>query len=79
MNQGGISRALTRAWIDRAHGRTSSYVNNDIGAIEPGRGTADTNAEGSVHLLAKVVAFWQRIVLPRLRDRQKSTQSEVRR
>ena len=37
MCQGGISRAATLAWIDRAHGRVSSYVSSDIGATEPGR------------------------------------------
>src|SRR5262245_24345447 len=35
--QGGICRAATRALIERAHGRASSNVINDIGAIESGR------------------------------------------
>ena len=34
---GGISRLTTFVLIDRAQGRASSYVSNDIGAIEPGR------------------------------------------
>ena len=37
MYQGGISRASTFRLIDRDHGRTSSYVTSDIGAIAPGR------------------------------------------
>src|SRR5213593_4900971 len=37
MNHGGISRCETFAFIERAHGRASSYVINDIGAIESGR------------------------------------------
>src|SRR5216117_2116842 len=35
MYQGGISRVDTFCRIDRAQGRASSYVSNDIGAIEP--------------------------------------------
>ena len=35
--QGGISRAATRALIERAQGRASSYVSNDIGAMLSGR------------------------------------------
>src|SRR5471032_201142 len=34
---GGICRASTRCLIERAHGRASSYVSSDIGAMEPGR------------------------------------------
>ena len=34
---GGISRATTLLLIDRAHGRTSSYVTSGIGAIWPTR------------------------------------------
>jgi len=34
---GGISRAATRRLIAAAHGRASSKVSNDIGAIMPGR------------------------------------------
>src|SRR5215467_13014700 len=37
MNHGGISRVETLVLIDRAHGRASLYVSNDIGAIMPGR------------------------------------------
>jgi hypothetical protein len=37
MNQGGISRDWTLDFMERAHGLTSSYVRNDIGAIEFGR------------------------------------------
>ncbi len=37
MYHGGISRAVTFCRMVRAQGRTSSYVMNDIGAIEPGR------------------------------------------
>jgi hypothetical protein len=37
MCHGGISRNDTRVLIARAHGRTSSYVISDIGAISPGR------------------------------------------
>src|SRR6516225_1169598 len=37
MCHGGICRVETRARIDRAHGRTSSYVMSDIGAMEFGR------------------------------------------
>ena len=36
-NQGGISRAATRALIARAQGRASSYVSSDIGAMLSGR------------------------------------------
>ena len=36
-NHGGISCAAVFVLIDRAHGRTSSYVRSDIGAIWPGR------------------------------------------
>src|SRR5712691_5119151 len=36
-NQGGISRLLTRIFIDCAHGRASAYVKSDIGAISSGR------------------------------------------
>src|SRR6185436_11867252 len=32
--QGGICRSDTRVLIERAHGRVSSYVTSDIGAIE---------------------------------------------
>jgi len=35
MNQGGISRLPVRILIALAHGRTSSYVVSDIGAIPP--------------------------------------------
>src|SRR5260370_15283480 len=35
--QGGICRVLTRAAIDFAHGRASSYVTSDIGAIQSAR------------------------------------------
>src|SRR6266852_1449018 len=34
---GGISRLTTLALTDRAQGRASSKVSNDIGAIDPGR------------------------------------------
>ena len=34
---GGISRVSTLRLMERAHGRTSSYVTSDIGAIAPGR------------------------------------------
>src|SRR6188472_3948411 len=34
---GGISRATTLDLIALAHGRASSYDNNDIGATSPGR------------------------------------------
>jgi hypothetical protein len=34
---GGIVPSLTSSLIDLAHGRTSSYVISDIGAISPGR------------------------------------------
>ena len=34
---GGMSRAATRALIERAQGRASSYVSNDIGAMLSGR------------------------------------------
>src|SRR5437762_8306063 len=37
MCQGGICRVSTRAAIDFAHGRTCSYVINDMGAIDAGR------------------------------------------
>src|SRR3954462_121472 len=37
MCHGGICRAPTRAAIDFAHGRASSYVISDIGAILSGR------------------------------------------
>src|SRR5262245_43814286 len=37
MYQGGISREATFWRMLRTHGRTSSYVRNDIGAIESGR------------------------------------------
>src|SRR6476469_7341867 len=37
MCQGGICRAPTRAAIDLAHGRASSYVISDIGAMLSGR------------------------------------------
>src|SRR5262245_52844910 len=37
MFHGGICREATRARIDRAHGRASSNVRSDIGAIESGR------------------------------------------
>src|SRR5436190_11108880 len=37
MCHGGICRPATRAAIDLAHGRTSSYVTSDIGAIWSGR------------------------------------------
>src|SRR5947209_5057548 len=37
MCHGGICLAVTRARIARAHGRASSYVTSDIGAIESGR------------------------------------------
>jgi hypothetical protein len=33
MCHGGIWRAATRALIDRAHGRVSSKVTSDIGAM----------------------------------------------
>src|SRR5436190_7268776 len=36
MCHGGIERAATRVLIERAHGRTSSKVRSDIGAICPG-------------------------------------------
>ena len=36
-NQGGISRLSTRALIERAQGRVSSYVSSDIGAMLSGR------------------------------------------
>jgi len=36
MCHGGIWRVSTRFLIDRAHGRVSSYVMSDIGAIELG-------------------------------------------
>src|SRR6476660_5837319 len=35
MCQGGISRAATRDLMALAHGRVSSYVTSDIGAIDP--------------------------------------------
>src|SRR4051794_10194826 len=34
---GGICRSVTRALIERAHGRASAKVISDIGAIELGR------------------------------------------
>src|SRR5262245_49344979 len=34
---GGISRLTVFALIDRAQGLASSYVSNDIGAMDPGR------------------------------------------
>src|SRR5262245_1269619 len=37
MWNGGISRAATLVFIVFAHGRASSYVMSDIGAISPGR------------------------------------------
>src|SRR5438067_12701397 len=37
MNHGGMSRCEIFCLIDRAHGRASSYVMSDIGAIDPGR------------------------------------------
>src|SRR5687768_15368490 len=37
MCQGGIWRATTRFLIERAHGRASSKLTSDIGAIESGR------------------------------------------
>ncbi len=37
MCHGGIWRACTRFLIDRAHGRDSSKLTSDIGAIESGR------------------------------------------
>jgi hypothetical protein len=37
MCHGGICRDATRVLIDRAHGRASSNVMSDIGAIEFGR------------------------------------------
>ena len=37
MCQGGMLRDATRSRIERAHGRASSYVCSDIGAIESGR------------------------------------------
>ncbi len=37
MWNGGISRELVRVLIERAHGRASSYVMSDIGAISPAR------------------------------------------
>jgi hypothetical protein len=37
MCHGGIWREVTRVRIERAHGRVSSYVTSDIGAIEFGR------------------------------------------
>src|SRR5688500_9641825 len=37
MSHGGICRLTTRALIARAHGRVSSYVTSDIGAIESAR------------------------------------------
>src|SRR5262249_61946228 len=37
MCQGGICRDPTRCPIERTHGRTSSYVRSDIGAILSGR------------------------------------------
>jgi hypothetical protein len=37
MYQGGISRPTTFSRFARAHGRVSSYVSSDIGAIAPGR------------------------------------------
>src|SRR5215831_5405197 len=37
MNHGGISRCEIFVLMDRAHGRASSYVVSDIGAIDPGR------------------------------------------
>src|SRR5215831_3246014 len=37
MLQGGIVCASTRVLIERAHGRVSSNVTSDIGAIESGR------------------------------------------
>src|SRR5215813_8468617 len=49
MCHGGICRDATRARIDRAHGRTSSKVRSDIGAIESGRWHAS-------HLLWKIGA-----------------------
>jgi hypothetical protein len=36
MCQGGIWREATRALIERAQGRASSYETRDIGAIDPG-------------------------------------------
>ena len=36
MCHGGICRDATRTLIDLAHGRVSSYVISDIGAIDPG-------------------------------------------
>ncbi len=36
MCHGGIWRVITRCFIDRAHGRASSNVMSDIGAIEFG-------------------------------------------
>ena len=36
MCHGGICRLETRVLIERAHGRDSSNVRRDIGAIEPG-------------------------------------------
>ena len=37
MYHGGIARVTTFSLMDRAHGRASSYVRRDIGAIEPDR------------------------------------------
>jgi hypothetical protein len=37
MCHGGMSRAVVFVLIDRAYGRTSSYVISDIGALESGR------------------------------------------
>src|SRR5437016_3248410 len=37
MCQGGIWRRTTFSLIERAHGRASLYVSNDMGAIDPGR------------------------------------------
>src|ERR1041384_6931612 len=37
MNHGGMSRASTFCLMARAHGRASSYVSSDIGAMLPGR------------------------------------------
>jgi hypothetical protein len=60
MCQGGISRKLTRRRIARAHGRTSSNVRNDIGAMLPGRWQTSHFAWSSgATCLAKVtVSAW---------------------
>jgi hypothetical protein len=50
MCQGGICRAATRFLIERAHGRDSSNVTSDIGAIESGRWQAS-------HLFWKIGAM----------------------